>query len=259
LGVSKRILAVIPAYNEEESLPATLAELRSVRPDVDIVVVDDGSRDHTAQIARQYNCALISLPMNLGIGGAVQTGLHYALRRGYDVAFQFDADGQHRPDQIAAIVDPILCGDADVVLGSRFLQKTDYRVSRVRGLAMRFLCWLTSRAIGRKLTDNTSGFRAYGKEAIAFMTANCSYDYPEIEAIISLVRSGFRFREVPVLMRERVAGKSMFTPLRAAYFLVRSLMAVLVSVMSGSKRVLYSDADLVVAEEKFDTTPAHNR
>ncbi len=117
-----RVIAVIPAYNEEESLPRTLNELTSVRPDIDVVVVDDGSTDKTAEIAKSMGYTVISLPVNLGIGGAVQTGLRYALENGYEAAFQYDADGQHRPDQIQNIVGPILQGKADLVLGSRFIQ-----------------------------------------------------------------------------------------------------------------------------------------
>ena len=230
--MGERILAVIPSYNEEDSLPTTLRELASVRPDIDAVVVDDGSTDATASIAAEMGCVVVSLPVNLGIGGAVQSGLFYAERNGYDIAIQYDADGQHRPDQIAAITDPILRGEADMVLGSRFMRGGGYRVSMVRGSMMWLLRTLSSAAIGQRVTDNTSGFRAYGHDAIRFMTRNCSCDYPEIEAVIRLTRSGFRYTEVPVLMRERTAGTSMFTPSRAMYFVIRSTMAVLISVMS---------------------------
>lgn len=232
---AKRILAIIPAYNEKESLPSTLEELASVRPDVDVLVVDDGSTDGTPNIARSLGAAVISLPVNLGIGGAVQTGLRYAMRHGYDVAFQYDADGQHRPDQISTITDPILRGEADMVLGSRFLEPTGYRVSILRGFLMWLLRTLSSHAIGQRITDNTSGFRAYSKDAIYFMSTNCSYDYPEVEAIIGLARNGFRFMEAPTSMRERTAGTSMFTPFRAMYFVIRSLMAVLISVLANPR------------------------
>jgi len=227
----QRIIAVIPACNEQDSLPATLSELASVRPDVDAVIVDDGSTDRTAEIAREMGVPVVSLPVNLGIGGAVQTGVRYALNHGYDVAFQYDADGQHRPEQIAALVDPILRGEADMVLGSRFIEDSGYRVSIARGMIMWVLRTLSSWAIHQRITDNTSGFRAYGRRAMQFMVTNCSCDYPEIEAIILLVRSGHRFTEVPVSMGERTAGRSMFTPLRGMYFIIRSLMAVLISVL----------------------------
>lgn len=226
-----RIIAVIPAHNEQESLPTTLRELSSVRPDADAVIVDDGSTDRTAEIARSLGYPTISLPVNLGIGGAVQTGMRYALSHGYDVAFQYDADGQHRPDQIAALVDPILRREADMVLGSRFIEDSGYRVSIVRGGIMWVLRTLSSMAIHQRITDNTSGFRAYGRNAMRFMVDNCSCDYPEIEAIILLARNGYRFTEVPVSMGERTAGQSMFTPLRGMYFIIRSLMAVLISVL----------------------------
>ncbi len=232
MKTTEKILAVIPAYNEQEALPRTIAELRQVRPDVDVVVIDDGSKDKTAEVARASGVAVVSLPVNLGIGGAVQTGMLYAARCGYDVAFQYDADGQHRPDQIHALTRPILEGRADMVLGSRFLTDTGYKVSMARGAMMWLLRTLSSLAIHQRITDNTSGFRAYGKRAIRFMTANCSCDYPEIEAIVRLTRSGYRFLEVPVVIGDRIAGKSMFTPFRAAYFILRSLMALTVSVLS---------------------------
>ena len=231
-----KVLAVIPAFNEEESLPITLAELREVRSDIDILVVDDGSVDKTAEVARAAGVIVVSLPVNLGIGGAVQTGLHYANRNGYDVAFQYDADGQHRPEQIATLIQPILDGKADMVLGSRFLKDTGYGVSKARGFTMWLLRTLSSLAIGQRVSDNTSGFRAYNKRAIRYMTLHCSCDYPEIEAIISLARSGYRFTEVSVVIGERVAGKSMFTPFRAFYFVIRSIMAVLISTLSVPKR-----------------------
>jgi glycosyltransferase involved in cell wall biosynthesis len=226
-----RILAIMPAYNENESIGSTIDELKSVRPDVDILVVDDGSLDNTADIARQHGCAVASLPMNLGLGGAVQTGLRYAAQHGYDVAFQYDADGQHRADQIQHITEPILNGEADMVLGSRFLEGKKYKVSAVRGLAMWLLRSLSSAIIHQRITDNTSGFRAYSSDAVRFMITNCSFDYPEIEAIIRLTRDGFRYREAPVIMRERVAGTSMFTPARATYFVLRSLMSILMSAL----------------------------
>lgn len=234
-NTKNRILAIIPSFNEEESLPTTLRELMSVRPDVDIVVVDDGSTDNTAHVAKAFGVPVISLPVNLGIGGAVQSGLHYALRNGYDAAFQYDADGQHRPDQIGWLVDPILRGEADMVLGSRFLKDSGYKVEPTRAAMMWLLRTLTSIAIGHKVTDNTSGFRAYGRDAIRFMTVNCSCDYPETEAIIRLARSGHKFCEVSTSMRERVAGKSMFTPYRATYFMIRSLMALMISTWSTPK------------------------
>jgi glycosyltransferase involved in cell wall biosynthesis len=235
MTASRRIIAVIPAHNEEESLPTTLRELAEVRPDVDVVVVDDGSTDSTAAVALQAGVNVIQLPVNLGIGGAVQSGLHFAYRHGYDAAFQYDADGQHRPDQIEIITEPILQGQADMVLGSRFLKDGGYKVSIVRGFLMWLLKTLTSIAIRQRITDNTSGFRAYSRPAIEYMTKHCSYDYPEIEAIIGLARSGYRFKEVPTSMRERVAGKSMFTPFRATYFVIRSLMALGMSVVATPK------------------------
>lgn len=232
----KNVIAVIPAYNEEESLPSTLKELSSVRTDIDIIVINDGSTDQTEDVCKSLGCKYITLPTNLGIGGAVQTGLQYAYRNGYDVAFQYDADGQHRPDQVAGLVEPILDGKADMVLGSRFLKNTGYKVSVGRAVMMWLLKVLCSRATGTKITDSTSGFRAYGRKAIGFMIKNCSTDYPEIEAIILLARNGYRYIETPATMGQRTAGQSMFNPLRASYFMIRAFMAIMLSVVATKRQ-----------------------
>lgn len=233
---ANRVLAIIPSFNEEASLPTTLRELTEFRPDIDIVVVDDGSSDDTSKIAMDMGVDVVRLPVNLGVGGAVQTGYLYALRHGYDVAFQCDADGQHRPDQVEFLISPVLSGEYDVVLGSRFLKDTGYKAPIARSSMMWLLRTLISAAIGQPVTDTTSGFRAYNRRAIRFMTMNCSCDFPDIDAIVRVVRSGFRFREISVPMRERVAGKSMFTPWRATYYMIRSLMGILISVWSTPRR-----------------------
>ena len=232
----KKVISVIPAYNEEESLPETLKELSELRPDIDIIVINDGSTDHTEDVLKSFGCRYVTLPANLGIGGAVQTGLRYAYRNGYDVAFQYDADGQHRPDQIAGLVEPILEGNADMVLGSRFLKNTGYSVSRGRAGMMWLLKVLCSKATGVRVTDSTSGFRAYGRKAIGFMIENCSTDYPEIEAIILLARNGYRYVETPATMGQRVAGESMFNPLRASYFMVRAFLGIMTSVLATKRQ-----------------------
>jgi len=234
--VAAKILAIIPAHNEEDSLPGTLRELSDAQLGIDVVVIDDGSTDHTAAVVKELGYTSISLPVNLGIGGAVQTGLHYAHRYKYDIAFQYDADGQHRPDQISTLLEPIINGKADMVLGSRFLKNLGYKVEPSRAAMMWMLKKLSSIAVGHKITDNTSGFRAYGKNAIEFMIRNCSTDYPEIAAIILLARNGYRYTEVSTVMGERTAGQSMFTPLRALYFLTRSFMAIVVSVLETPVR-----------------------
>lgn len=232
----KTVIAVIPAYNEEESLPITLKELSAVRPDIDIIVINDGSTDHTEDVLKSMGYRYVTLPSNLGIGGAVQAGLQYAYRNGYNVAFQYDADGQHRPDQIANLVEPIINGKADIVLGSRFLKNTGYHVSMGRAVMMWLLKMLCSMATGIRVTDSTSGFRAYGRKAIGFMIKNCSTDYPEIEAIILLARNGYRYIETPATMGQRVAGVSMFNPLRASYFMIRAFMAIMISMLATKKK-----------------------
>ncbi len=238
------MIAVIPAYNEVESLPTTLSELARVRPDIDIVVVDDGSTDRTSEIAKQAGIHVVTLPVNLGVGGAVQTGLRLAYKLGYDIAFQYDADGQHRADMIEDLTAPIFVGEADFVMGSRFQEKRGYKVDPLKRAMMWLLRTVTSRAMRHRMTDTTSGFRAYNRDAIKFMIDNCSVDHPEFESIIWMSRSGYRFKEIPCSMRERAAGQSMFMrPGHALYYMVRCLMGVIVSVLLPPKVRITKPAD----------------
>ena len=219
-----RVLFIIPAFNERDSLASVVADLRGSFPDAELAVVDDGSTDDTAKVAAGLSVTVLRLPFNLGIGATVQTGLIYALRKGFDIAVQFDGDGQHRADQV-----PLLLAElehADAVIGSRFLERNSYRASLWRRSGIFVFRIVNSILIGQKITDNTSGFRAYGKPAIRFLAEDYPHDYPEPESVITLCRAGFRVREVPVLMQERVAGRSSIGLFKSIYYMMKVLVAI---------------------------------
>jgi glycosyltransferase involved in cell wall biosynthesis len=217
-----RVLAVIPAFNEERSLPSVVEGIRRFAPGVDICVVDDGSTDATAEVGRRLRVLVLSTPLNLGIGGAVQLGYLWARDRGYDVAVQLDGDGQHDPSCLAALLEPVLSGRADLVVGSRFLSGGEgYRSTLVRRAGIRYLSGLLRLRCGARVSDPTSGFRATGRPAIEAFAASYPSDYPEPESIAVAARRGMRIAEVPVRMAAREHGQSSITPLRTLYYLVK--------------------------------------
>lgn len=228
-----KILAIVPAYNEEETIGAVILSLKERMPALDILVVNDGSTDRTSEKAAGTKKALVvDLPCNLGIGGAVQTGFLYAIREGYDVAFQFDGDGQHLAAEADKILAPILAGEVDVVIGSRFLGGNGgFRSTFTRRMGIRLFQWVNSLLTGQRITDNTSGFRAYNRKALTFLSRYYPSDYPEPEAVILLGRSGFRLKEVPVEMRERATGRSSITAFRSLYYMVKVLLAIFVTAL----------------------------
>ncbi len=223
-------LAIIPAYDEAAAIADTIGELIRVRPDVDLVVIDDGSTDGTAEIARRAGAHVISLPFNLGIGGALRTGFRWAVEQGYERAFQFDADGQHDPLEIAALLEPLDRG-ADLVVGSRFLDgPAGYRVSRVRRTAMGALR-VTMRVLSKQsFTDTSSGFRAFSRPMLEFFAANYPAEYMEsVEALFVAATEGFEVVEVSAQMRMRSAGQPSNRRMRSAYHFVRLYLILLAS------------------------------
>ncbi|MFD0869822.1 4,4'-diaponeurosporenoate glycosyltransferase [Chlamydia abortus] len=225
-----KTLIIIPAYNEEKSIVQVLASVKQNHPAADIVVVNDGSKDQTGALARSTGLAhVIDLPVNVGIGGAVQTGYLFAYRHGYEVAVQIDADGQHNPADVDKIVKVIESGEADCCVGSRFLQKTAYRSSWSRRTGIRFFAWLIRGVTGKTITDPTSGFRAVNRRVIELFAEYYPDDYPEVEAVVLLERKGFRVREASVLMNERTSGKSSITPLKSLYYMLKVSLAVLMT------------------------------
>jgi len=226
-----KILIIIPAYNEEECLPGVMQDLRSHAPNADILVVDDGSRDRTAEVARQTGVKVASLPYNLGIGGAMQTGFQYARNNGYDIAIQFDGDGQHMAAEIEILLDPLQKGRADIVIGSRFLKRGDYRPSFFRRIGISIFSTVLSAIMGMPVTDTTSGFRAVNSRVIEFFARVYPEDYPEVESLVLLHRAGMTIAEVPVRMRDRTGGRSSITPIRSVYYMIKVLLAVFVDLL----------------------------
>jgi glycosyltransferase involved in cell wall biosynthesis len=237
--VTERTLVIIPAYNEEASLPDVLAELRRVVPEHDVVVVSDGSTDRTAEVARASGAAVLVLPFNIGIGGALRTGFHYAVENGYDYAFQFDADGQHDPEALAKLLEPLHHG-ADMVVGSRFREggAPTYQVGRVRRRAMRFLEWLVQRLVGRKFTDTSSGFRGFSKPMLEYFARTYPVEYMDsVEALVLACNAGFRVEEVAANMRGRTGGAPSTRSFKLLYYYVRLIVVMVISATRRRHRV----------------------
>jgi glycosyltransferase involved in cell wall biosynthesis len=225
-----RRVAIVPALNEEDAIASVIDEIRAFDPDLDVVVVDDGSTDGTARAARARGARVLRLPFNLGIGGAVQTGFRFAFEHGYDIAVRVDGDGQHDPAQLGYVLDPVLNGDADIAVGSRFAGNaaSGYTPSRSRRIGIRLLALVVSQIVRRRVTDTTSGFQALNREGIALFARDYPHDYPEVEATVMVFRHRLRMVEVPVEMRERAGGRSSITTLRSVYYMVKVLLAIFV-------------------------------
>jgi glycosyltransferase involved in cell wall biosynthesis len=225
-----RRCAIVPALNEEVTVPRVIDELRAFDPGLDVVVVDDGSTDRTAAVAAAKGSRVLRLPFNLGIGGAVQTGFRYAFEQGYDLAVRVDGDGQHDPSQLAAVIGPVLRDEADIAVGSRFAREAGdgYRSSRSRRIGIRILAAVVSRIVGQRVTDTTSGFQALNRRGIALFARDYPHDYPEVEATVMVFRHRLRLTEVPVSMRERGGGRSSITALGSIYYMVKVLLALFV-------------------------------
>ncbi|HAD81547.1 MAG: glycosyl transferase family 2 [Candidatus Edwardsbacteria bacterium RIFOXYD12_FULL_50_11] len=219
------ILTIIPAFNEAGNIARVLEDLGSSGLEADILVVNDASSDETSAVARAHNVRVIDLPVNLGIGGAVQTGFIYAQRNGYHIAVQFDGDGQHLAGEIPALIAPLLAGRAEVVIGSRFLTRPyQYKTAFFRRLGMRMIQFVNSLLIGQRITDNTSGFRAYNRRALKFLAQTYPDDFPEPEAVVLLGRNGFVMTEVPVKMEQRKEGASSLSGIIGPYYMIKVLL-----------------------------------
>jgi len=226
-----KILVIVPAFNEEESIVGVIEDLRLNFPQGDILIVNDGSTDSTSDVARARRAGVIDIPYNVGIGGAMQTGFLYALSKGYDVAIQFDGDGQHMADEIPGIIEPYRKTGADLVVGSRFLSEGGFTSSMQRRIGSKILSFVVSTIVGRWITDTTSGFRAYSRKAIDFFSVTYPEDYPEVEALILAHKKGLKIEEVPAEIQPRAAGKSSITVGRAVYYMVKVLLAILVDLI----------------------------
>lgn len=224
----KKVLLIIPAYNEEENIEKVVNNLIQNYPQYDYVVVNDGSRDHTEEICIRNHYNLISLPINLGIGGAVQTGYRYALQNHYDIAIQIDGDGQHDIAYVEKLIEPILSGEADIAIGSRFIEKEGFQSSVTRRMGISFLSGLIHVLCFKRVKDVTSGFRAVDKEFIEVYAENYPSDYPEPEAIVVAIMHRGRIEEIPVVMKERMGGSSSINLRRSVYYMIKVTLAILV-------------------------------
>lgn len=234
-----RLLVIIPAYNEQDAIVGTVEDLRRHCPEADCIVINDCSRDNTRQVLRDHRIPYLDLPLNLGIGGGVQTGYRYAVEHDYDITVQFDGDGQHRADCIHKIVKPILDGQADMVVGSRFMPEGDgkgFRSSLMRRVGITFLSGLIKLCTGKTVYDVTSGFRACNKQMTRFFADSYAQDYPEPEAIVTALVMGYRVAETPVTMNERQGGVSSIRALKSVYYMIKVSLAVLLTGMRMSGR-----------------------
>lgn len=240
--MDKKILVLIPCYNEEENIVATVEHLQSTCPQVDFLVINDCSTDHSADILRAHHYPFLDLPVNLGIGGGVQTGYKYAVEHGYDITVQFDGDGQHRADYIARLIAPIERGEADMAIGSRFVPHGDgedkgFQSSAARRMGIRWISGLIRIGTGRTIRDVTSGFRACGPVLTAYFAQNYAQDYPEPEAIVTALGQGMRVCEVPVRMNERQGGVSSIRALKSLHYMIKVSLAILLdSFRLGSRK-----------------------
>lgn len=221
---NKRLLVIIPAYNEEESISSTVDELTSTLPGVDYVVVNDGSKDGTERICLEHGYNCVSLPVNSGLTVGFQTGMKYALRNGYDYALQFDADGQHRPEYISKMLDLAVAEDADIVIGSRFVNKCKELSARMLG--SRIITVAIKLTTGKRVADPTSGMRMFNRKMIERFANDDSLN-PEPESISYLIKKGAKVREVQVEMRERQAGESYLNIPKSIVYMARACISIL--------------------------------
>ena len=230
--VTRRVLIIVPAWNEQDAITSTIEEILACIPDADLLVVDDGSSDHTAARAAAAGATVCPLPFNLGVGGAMRTGYRYALRNGYDAAVQIDADGQHDPRYLPRLLARL--DNADVVIGARFATADDpYKVRGPRRWAMKLLAGVLSRLAHTRLTDVTSGFRVSNRRATALFATHYPAEYlgDTVESLVIAARAGCTITQVPVTMRAQTAGSASHSPAKAAIYLFRAVVALLLALV----------------------------
>lgn len=230
-----KVLIIIPAYNEQDNISSTIRDIQTHFPEADYLVVNDCSIDDTEAILQQEDANYISLPCNLGIGGGVQSGYLYAYQHDYDIAVQFDGDGQHDARYLRALIQPICTGVADYVVGSRFINKEGFQSTGLRRIGITFLSFLL-KCLGRvDVRDVTSGMRAVNRRFIKEFAYHYAQDYPEPEALLAAALSHARICEIPVEMRERSNGSSSITPIRSLYYMIKVSLALFIVRISRKK------------------------
>jgi glycosyltransferase involved in cell wall biosynthesis len=225
---SLRRIAIVPAHNESSSVPGVVAEIRAVDPDLDVVVIDDGSTDGTAAAAEGAGAQVVRLPFNLGIGGAMQTGYQFARDHGFDLAVQIDGDGQHNPKELPRLIEPILNGSTDMAVGTRFADGKRYQPPFARRIGIVLFAWLVSLIVRQRVTDTTSGFRAVNRKGILLFASDYPHDYPEVETTVLVFRHKLRMIEVSVEMRTRASGTSSITLFRSIYYVIKVSLALFI-------------------------------
>lgn len=224
-----KVLIIVPAYNEEGAIKKTVETIKQYNRDCDVLVVNDGSKDNTLEEARKTEAIVIDLPSNLGIGGAVQTGYQYAKKNNYDIAIQVDGDGQHDPKYIPEMVKLLASKEFDMVIGSRFVEKTSYKQTFFRMLGINITSGIIKMMTGKKIHDTTSGFRAVNKEIISYFATNYPYDYPEPDTNMQMVLKGMKIKEIPVEMKQRETGVSSISPLKSISYMLKVTLSLFVT------------------------------
>ena len=230
-------LIIIPAYNESANIEKTVRDIEENAKGFDYVIINDCSTDNTREICEAKGFNIVNLPINLGIGGAVQTGYQYAVRYGYELAVQVDGDGQHDPQFLKQMADYMENHDVDMVIGSRFIEKEGFQSSFMRRVGITYFTGLIKLCTGKKITDPPSGLRMAGRRVIRMFADSYPKDYPEPESVVSVLRKGYRVDEIPVVMRARQGGESSITMKKSVYYMIKVTLAILMEVTRGGKRV----------------------
>ena len=221
-------LVIIPAYDESESIENTVEEIRNKAQGFDYVVINDCSTDNTKEICERNGYNVINLPINLGIGGAVQTGYRYGYNEGYDVAVQVDGDGQHNPEFLETMSDYLLQKQADMVIGSRFIKKEGFQSSGTRRIGIKYFTFIIKVLTGKKITDPTSGLRMINRNVMKIFAYDYPKDYPEPESVVAILRKKLIVEEIPVIMRERNGGVSSISLKKSIYYMITVTLAILI-------------------------------
>ena len=224
-------LVIIPAFNEEGNLEKTIKDIKDNEPDFDYVIINDCSTDKTLEMCRRHGFSYLNLPVNLGIGGAVQTGYRYAYYHGYDIAVQFDGDGQHSASHLEDMVTTLIDTESDMVIGSRFIEKEGFQSSGLRRIGIKYFTGLIKLLTGKKITDPTSGMRMVNKKLLEKFTDEYPKDYPEPESVVTILAEKYKVMEIPVVMNEREEGVSSISLKNSVYYMIKVSFAILIARM----------------------------
>ncbi len=222
-------IVIIPAYNEEGGIVKTVTDVMENAKDFDYVVINDCSKDNTLEICHEHNFNVVNLPVNMGIGGGVQTGYMYAYRNGYDIAVQFDGDGQHNASYLDSMSKKLVEENLDMVIGSRYIEKEGFQSSGMRRMGIKYFTGLIKLLTGKKITDPTSGMRMINRKIMKQFSEEYPKDYPEPESIVTILKEGAKVEEIPVKMNAREKGVSSISPSKSIYYMVKVSIAVLIA------------------------------